>query len=142
MSKQKSIIFVADFLVNDPKRGGAELHDNVVVEHFKSTGRSIFHNAPHVIVLYYRGVEKNNTIMIGLRANDAGIALTYGMLQAQSLGLGTCWIGMLQGTAPISKEILKILGIKGFILGAFTLGYPAVKYRRAPPRPQLKIKER
>lgn len=38
MSKQKSIIFVADFLVNDPQRGGAELHDNVVVEHFKSTG--------------------------------------------------------------------------------------------------------
>jgi len=26
------------------------------------------------------------------------------------------------------------------VLGAFILGYPAVKYRRAVPRPPLKIK--
>lgn len=109
-------------------------------EYIKSRGRSLFHNAPHVIVLYYRIVEKS-TVMIGLRANDAGIALTYGMLEAESLGLGTCWIGMLQAAVPMNKEILEILGIKGMILGAFTLGYPAVKYRRSVPRPSLKIKE-
>jgi nitroreductase/NAD-dependent dihydropyrimidine dehydrogenase PreA subunit len=108
-------------------------------EYQKSSGRSIFHHAPHVVVLYYRIVEKNS-VMIGLRANDAGIALTYGMLEAESLGLGTCWIGMVQASVPKNKEILKILGIKGMILGAFTLGYPAVKYRRLVPRPPLKIK--
>jgi len=78
--------------------------------------------------------------MVGLRANDAGIALTYGMLEAESLGLGTCWIGLVQGAVPMNKEILKILGIKGMLLGAFTLGYPAVKYLRTVPRPPLKIK--
>lgn len=109
------------------------------VQYFKSLGRTIFHNAPHVIILYYRIVEKNPT-MIGLIANDAGIALTYGMLAAESLGLGTCWIGLLQGAIPRNKEILNILGIKGYVLGAFTLGFPAVKYRRAPPRPPLNIK--
>jgi nitroreductase/NAD-dependent dihydropyrimidine dehydrogenase PreA subunit len=109
------------------------------LEHFKSEGRSLFYHAPHVIVLYYRIVEKS-TVMVGLRANDAGIALTYGMLEAESLGLGTCWIGMVQGAVARNKEILKILGIKGMVLGAFTLGYPAVKYRRAVPRPPLKIK--
>ena len=109
------------------------------LKHFKSIGRTLFYNAPHLIVLYYRIVEKS-TVMIGLRANDAGIALTYGMLQAESLGLGTCWIGMVQGAVPMNKEILKILGIKGMVLGAFTLGYPAVKYRRTAPRPPLKIK--
>ena len=77
--------------------------------------------------------------MIGLRANDAGIALTYGMLAAESLGLGTCWIGMLQGAIPMNRDILNILGIKGHVLGAFTLGFPAVKYRRTVPRPPLKI---
>jgi len=109
------------------------------LEYLKSTGRSLFYDAPHLIVLYYRIVEKN-TVMVGLRANDAGIALTYGMLEAESLGLGTCWIGMVQGAIPMNKEILKILGIKGMVLGAFTLGYPAIKYRRTVPRPPLKIK--
>jgi nitroreductase/NAD-dependent dihydropyrimidine dehydrogenase PreA subunit len=109
------------------------------LKYFKSIGRTLFYDAPHLIVLYYRIVEKS-TVMVGLRANDAGIALTYGMLQAESLGLGTCWIGMVQGAVPMNKEILKILGIKGMVLGAFTLGYPAVKYRRSVPRPPLKIK--
>jgi len=109
------------------------------LEYFKSEGRSLFYHVPHVIVLYYRIVEKS-TVMVGLRANDAGIALTYGMLKAESLGPGTCWIGMLQGAVPMNEEILKILGVKGMVLGAFTLGYPAVKYRRLVPRPPLKIK--
>jgi nitroreductase/NAD-dependent dihydropyrimidine dehydrogenase PreA subunit len=106
--------------------------------YFESSNGSIFYHAPHVIVLYYRIVEKSS-VMIGLKANDAGIALTYGMLEAETLGLGSCWIGMIQGAVPMNKEILKILGIKGMVLGAFTLGYPAVKYRRTVPRPPLKI---
>lgn len=107
-------------------------------QYFKSIGRNIFYNAPHVIVLYYRIIEKS-TVMVGLRANDAGIALTYGMLEAESLGLGSCWIGLVQGSVPMNKEILNVLGIKGMVLGAFTLGYPAIKYRRAVPRPPLRI---
>ena len=75
-----------------------------------------------------------------LRANDAGIALTYGMLAADGLGLGTCWIGMVQGAVASNKEILKILGIKGFVLGAFTLGVPAAKYHRTVPRAPLRKK--
>ncbi|MFX1531297.1 MAG: nitroreductase family protein [Promethearchaeota archaeon] len=109
------------------------------LKYMKSLGRGIFYNAPHVIVLYYRVVEKNS-VMVGLRANDAGIALTYGMLAGESLGLGSCWIGMIQGAVPMNKEILNIIGIKGMILGAFTLGYPAVKFRRTTPRAPLKIK--
>jgi nitroreductase/NAD-dependent dihydropyrimidine dehydrogenase PreA subunit len=108
--------------------------------HLQSKNINLFYNAPHLIILYYRIVEKNN-IMIGLRGNDAGIALTYGMLEAETLGLGSCWIGLLQGAISLNKEILKILGIRGMVLGAFTLGYPAVKYRRTVPRAPLKIKE-
>ncbi len=140
-------------ILSDPKKIEA-LNDEIVktnyvylgfqsgeqaLRHFKSIGRSVFHHAPHLIVLYYKTVEKGTT-MIGFRANDAGIAMTYGMLAAESLGLGTCWIGMLQGAIPINREVLNILGIKGQVLGAFTLGYPAVKYRRTTPRPPLEIK--
>jgi len=109
------------------------------LQYFESIGRSIFYNAPHLIILYYKSIEKN-PVMIGLKANDAGIALTYGMLAAESLGLGTCWIGMVQGAVSANREILKILGIRGFVLGAFTLGFPAVKYQRTVPRAPLKIK--
>jgi nitroreductase/NAD-dependent dihydropyrimidine dehydrogenase PreA subunit len=108
------------------------------LQYFESIGRSIFYNAPHLIILYYKSIEKN-PIMIGLKANDAGIALTYGMLAAESLGLGTCWIGMVQGAVSANRDILKILGIRGYVLGAFTLGFPAVKYRRTVPRAPLKI---
>jgi nitroreductase/NAD-dependent dihydropyrimidine dehydrogenase PreA subunit len=108
--------------------------------HLQTMNRNLFYHAPHVIVLYYR-IKEKSSVMLGLRANDAGIALTYGMLQAETLGLGTCWIGMLQASIPMNKEILKIIGIKGMVLGAFTLGYPAVKYLRTVPRPPLKIKK-
>ncbi|MHA1344199.1 MAG: nitroreductase family protein, partial [Promethearchaeota archaeon] len=51
----------------------------------------VFYKAPVVIITYapkYADMEKN----------DAGIAFTYGMLAAQSRGLGTCWIGFAQET--------------------------------------------
>ncbi len=110
------------------------------INHFKSIDFDpIFYKAPHLIILYFKTVQKN-MIMLGLWGNDTGIALTYGMLTAESLGLGTCWIGNFQVGVAINRDILSILGIKGHVFGAFTLGFPAVKYRRTTPRPQLKIK--
>ncbi len=110
------------------------------IDYFKSIGREpIFYEAPHLIILYYRTVQKSGT-MIGLQGNDAGIALTYGMLAAESLGLGTCWIGMVQAAVAMNRKIFDIIGIKGFVLGSFVLGFPAVKYRRTTPRKQLRIK--
>ncbi len=78
--------------------------------------------------------------MLGFRAIDTGIALTYGMLTAESMGLGTCWIGNFYAAIARNRDILSILGIKGYVLGVFTLGFPAVKYQNTTPRPQLKIK--
>ncbi|MFW9875953.1 MAG: nitroreductase family protein [Candidatus Thorarchaeota archaeon] len=139
LSDPEKIETLSDEIVKTQYRYMGFQSGEQALKYMKSIGRGIFYNAPHVIVLYYRVVEKN-TVMVGLRANDAGIALTYGMLAAESLGLGSCWIGMIQGAIPMNKEILNILGIKGMVLGAFTLGYPAVKFRRTAPRPPLKIK--
>ena len=99
----------------------------------------IFWRAPHVIILYFETIQKNMT-MLGIWGNDTGTALTYGLLAAQCLGLGTCWIGNLQAAVANNRDILGILGIKGHVLGTFTLGFPAVKFRRTPPRSQLNIK--
>ncbi|MGQ4872721.1 MAG: nitroreductase family protein [Promethearchaeia archaeon] len=108
-------------LVNESKRG----EDNV------------FYGAP-VIIITYAPLKMSKT-MIGV---DAGIALTHGMLAAQSRGLGTCLIGFTEETLNHSKKLKKKFGIskKEIVNGVMILGYPAVKYNKVPPREKLKIK--
>ncbi|GAI63741.1 unnamed protein product [marine sediment metagenome] len=90
---------------------------------------AIFYNAPAVMIIH-----SNNP------ADDmnATIALTYGMLSAQSLGLGSCWIGLAQGVFNSSKEIKeKMVGVKGTVWGVITLGYFSHKFYYVPPRPPI-----
>ncbi|MFX1279110.1 MAG: nitroreductase family protein [Promethearchaeota archaeon] len=109
-------------------------------EYYKSMGReTIFNKAPIVIILYLEREVPNN-VMYAIWGVDTGIAITYGRLAAESLGLGTCWMNVLLGAISVRKEeILKIIGIKGLVLGAMTLGYPAVKYNRTTPRAPLDV---
>ncbi|MFX1457812.1 MAG: nitroreductase family protein [Promethearchaeota archaeon] len=110
------------------------LSDPTTTERYKSglklmrdRGRDpVFYKAPHVIIIY----SDNN-----FDTMNATIALTTGMLSAQSLGLGSCWIGMahmfLNGNREYKKEILNI---EGRVWGVIIIGYPAVKFYRIPPR--------
>jgi nitroreductase/NAD-dependent dihydropyrimidine dehydrogenase PreA subunit len=93
---------------------------------------AIFYQAPHVLIIH-----SNNSN----DAMNATIALTYGMLSAQSLGLGTCWIGLAHGILTSNKDIKeKIVGIKGYVWGVIAIGYPAQKFFHAPPRPSIKTR--
>jgi nitroreductase/NAD-dependent dihydropyrimidine dehydrogenase PreA subunit len=93
---------------------------------------AIFYQAPHVLIIH----SLNST-----DAMNATIALTYGMLSAQSLGLGTCWIGLAHGVLVANEDIKeKIAGIKGHVWGVITIGYPAQTFYRIPPRPSIKTK--
>lgn len=93
----------------------------------------IFYNAPHVLIFYSKNPWDTRNITI---------AMTYGMLSAQSLGLGSCWIGFAHGILQDHPQIKrKLTGIETYVLGVMTLGYPAVKYYRAPPRPPIEIEE-
>ncbi len=93
---------------------------------------TIFYNAPHVMIIH--STNPNDSM-------NSTIALTYGMLSAQSLGLATCWIGLAHGVLAASKEVREnIAGINGKVWGVITIGYPAQKFFRVPPRPPLKIK--
>ncbi|MFW9823743.1 MAG: nitroreductase family protein [Candidatus Thorarchaeota archaeon] len=87
----------------------------------------VFYKAPHIVILY----SDHN-----FDAMNATIALTTGMLSAQSLGLGSCWIGMAHMFLNSNKEYKKeVLGIEGRVWGVIIVGYPAVKFYRIPPRP-------
>ncbi|MFX0010778.1 MAG: nitroreductase family protein [Candidatus Hermodarchaeota archaeon] len=93
---------------------------------------TIFYNAPHVMIIHSNnpGDAMNSTI-----------ALTYGMLSAQTLGLGTCWIGLAHGVLSSNKEAReKIAGVHGNIWGVIIIGYPNQIYYRVPPRPDIKTK--
>ena len=91
---------------------------------------AIFYNAPHVMVIHSTNPNDNM---------NATIALTYGMLSAQSLGLGTCWIGLAYGVLISSEEIREeIAGIQGRVWGVIIIGYPTQKFFRVPPRPDIK----
>lgn len=100
----------------------------------KEGGDPIFFNAPCVIVLH-------SPVYGNMAGCDSGIALTHGMLAAQSRGLGTCWIGIAQETVQRIKKLGKWLGIpKGRkVWGIMIMGYSKVKFLRAPPRNPLRI---
>jgi len=91
---------------------------------------TIFYNAPHVMIIHSRnpGDAMNSTI-----------ALTYGMLCAQSLGLGSCWIGLAHGVLSANNELREeFIGKNWHVLGVIILGYPTQIYYRVPPRPDIK----
>jgi nitroreductase/NAD-dependent dihydropyrimidine dehydrogenase PreA subunit len=92
-----------------------------------------FYNAPHILMLH----SKN-----GWGEVNATIALTYAMLYAETLGIGSCWIGGIQKYFLGNREVTeRILGISNKICGMMIFGYPAVKYHRSPPRPPLEVNE-
>ncbi|MHA2184856.1 MAG: nitroreductase family protein [Promethearchaeota archaeon] len=92
----------------------------------------IFFNAPHVMIIHSNNPED---------PMNSTIALTYGMLSAQTLGLGSCWIGLAQSVLSSNKEAReKIAGIHGRIWGVIVIGYPTQIYYRVPPRPDIKTK--
>ncbi|MFW9942895.1 MAG: nitroreductase family protein [Candidatus Thorarchaeota archaeon] len=91
---------------------------------------TVFYKAPHILIIH-----SNNQY----DAMNATIALTYGMLSAQSLGLGTCWIDSLRRILNSNKEIKEnVVGINDTVWGGTIIGYPAQIFYHAPPRPSLK----
>jgi len=91
-----------------------------------------FYNAPNILILHSDNQWDSKNAIIGL---------TYAMLGAESLGLGSCWIGGIQMFLNENKQIKKkILNIDDEIFGIMIFGYPAVKYFRTPPRPALETK--
>lgn len=129
LSDEEKIKLLSDSIIDEIEKGGV---DNKLSKIRDGGIDPIFYRAPHVLILY----SKNPWDSI-----NTSIAMTYGMLSAQTMGMGTCWIGFAQGVLLENSRIReKFTGIQTYVLGVFTLGYPSVKYYRAPPRPSLEIK--
>ncbi len=122
---------VMETLISDPgMKARYEKSFEIKKKHYESV---VFFDAPHVIFVY-------SMLDMMLAGHNIGISVTYGRLAAESLGLGTCWNGMTQIAAEYNPKILEMAGIRGKNYAAFTIGYPDIKFRRAPPRERKPIK--
>lgn len=89
----------------------------------------LFFDAPEVIVIVSE--EK-----AGFGKVNGGIAASRMELQANSMGLGVCYIGFFERAVLYNSKIKELIGMKEdeeFIL-SFVLGYPNVKYQRSVNR--------
>ncbi|MFW9782084.1 MAG: nitroreductase family protein [Candidatus Heimdallarchaeota archaeon] len=106
-------------------------------EHFETLRKiykhPIFHDAPHIIIVSSLGNSPLDHFNIGN-------IVTYGRIAAQSLGLGTCYIGYAQIAFESNPKLLKIAKIVGKSWGVITIGYPDIEFMRCPPRSHKKVK--
>ena len=108
---------------------------NAMIGHRENGRDPILFDAPVVIVVYYPD-------MGSLSLLDPAIAFTYGMLAAQSLGLGSCWIGFAVQSLYKNKRMRRLLGVPKdmIVAGVMTLGFPVPVYHRIPPRNPLRVR--
>ncbi|MBN2442491.1 MAG: nitroreductase family protein [Spirochaetales bacterium] len=118
------------------KNPGTEVYMSDFYADYKKGKDRLFFHAPCIIILH----SPSYSHMAG---NDAGIALTYGMLAAGARGLGTCWIGFAQEAFYLQKSLKKQLGIPDNhqVYGVMVMGYPDVTYYKVPPRDLLKMQK-
>lgn len=78
-----------------------------------------------------------------LVATDPTLALSYFDLAATSMGLGTCWAGLLKAALveyPPAREALGLKDDASLFYYPVMLGYPKFKYHLLPKRNPAKIK--
>lgn len=95
----------------------------------------LFHAAPSVVICHVNPIESLHPEV------EAGMAAIQMALMAETLGLGTCFCGMLDYAASHSPELKRLLGIPQdhMVPISFILGYPAVLYRHLPARNPARI---
>ncbi|MGD9567111.1 MAG: nitroreductase family protein [Sedimentibacter sp.] len=89
----------------------------------------LFFNAPQIMVI----VSEDKG---GFAKVNGGLAASRMELQANSLGLGICYIGFFEKAINYNSKLREIIGMKDneeFIL-SFVIGYPNVKYQRTVNR--------
>jgi nitroreductase len=106
---------------------------NFIVQEREKSNDMLFYNAPIVMVFY--GTELSD-------AEDMIIAATNATIAAESLNLGTCFIGTVGYMLNNSQNLKKKYGIlKGEKVGtAFVLGIPDEKYLRTFQRNFKEVK--
>lgn len=120
--------------LNNSFKGLARKSDD---EHIKSVGNDesfhVFYNAPTVILL--SGDESKESAAV-----DCAAAVENMLIEAESLGIGTCWVGFIGYffNSTDGRVCLKELGIpEGYKqIHSVALGYKKLKPDNAPERKQ------
>lgn len=95
---------------------------------------AIFHGAPLLVVIHSDPTS-------GSPKDDGDLMGMCMLLMAESLGLGTCLLGLFNVAAQTEASVQQLIKLpKGHqVVASFIMGYPAVKYRSAPARKQARI---
>jgi nitroreductase/NAD-dependent dihydropyrimidine dehydrogenase PreA subunit len=104
-----------------------------IVDGWDAGRDTVLWDAPVLLVACAPGSMPNGFV-------DLVIALTYLELAAPTLGLGTCWAGLLRGAVllwPQTKEMLALP--EGYHHFPMMLGYPTPRYYRLPIRKTPRI---
>jgi nitroreductase/NAD-dependent dihydropyrimidine dehydrogenase PreA subunit len=121
-------------LQNNPRLAAARPYMPRVVTAWDAGNDSVLRNAP-VLLVASAPMEAVNGMV------DLALALSYVDLLAPTMGLGTCWAGLLQGALLASPPIKEALGIPKEHPHHYPimLGYPKVKHYRLPERKPPKV---
>jgi nitroreductase/NAD-dependent dihydropyrimidine dehydrogenase PreA subunit len=130
-----TIEWVRQCLKDDPRLAKIYPPFLSIVAQWESGQDSVLRNAPILIVASAPKEAVNGVV-------DVTLALCYLDLLAPTMGLGTCWAGLLQGALLALPSLKEIVGIPTRHAHHYPimLGYPKVKhYFRLPERKQPKI---
>ena len=106
-----------------------------MAQQWKEGVDQLFYHAPALVLVH---MKKNTASTPEI---DAAIASTQMVLLAETLGLGTCYNGFFIRAVESSEDLKKISGVppEDRALVAFTVGYPAVEFRRFVARNPAKV---
>jgi len=95
---------------------------------------TILHGAPSLVVAAAPPTASSGAV-------DVPIALTHLDLAAHSMGLGTCWLGLVSMAVAQSSEVKQMIGIPDAYphFYAMAMGHPQVRFYRMPERKKTKI---
>jgi nitroreductase/NAD-dependent dihydropyrimidine dehydrogenase PreA subunit len=126
--------FIAESLYKVMTDKSTALGIDDMTQRFGAGEDPIFFDAPVVVAAHVPDMGGESFI-------DPAVSLTYGMLAAHALGLGSCWMGFAVMAVKKNRDILDRLSIpkERMIAGVMTLGYPVSRYHRVPVRNGLKV---
>ena len=107
-----------------------------MAQKWKEGEDQLFYHAPVLILIH---LKKGGTSTPEI---DSGLASMQMVLMAETLGLGTCFIGFLVSGLEKSEELREALKIPDDhqVPVAFTVGYPDVQFRRLVARNPARVK--
>lgn len=112
---------------NAIRNGNAEGISVEAAKSMKMNDYSISYHAPTFLLITHVKDSYN-------AFTNAGCLLENAMLQANELGLGSCWINIVRRTQndPEVKEFLKKIGVNDdeIVTGGLAIGYPAAPFRK------------